>query len=80
LTGTYYSWAKMKQRCLNPKSTQWRWYGARGITVCERWLIFDNFLADMGERPSQKHTLDRVNNDGNYEPSNCVWSIENHRH
>ncbi|HJY92490.1 MAG TPA: hypothetical protein VJ255_19550 [Candidatus Acidoferrum sp.] len=80
ITQTYLSWAKMKQRCLNPKQVQFKWYGGRGITVCERWLIFDNFLADMGERPSRKHTINRINNDGNYEPSNCEWSINNHRH
>jgi hypothetical protein len=77
---TYRTWEAMKRRCLNPKSTQWKYYGGRSIAVCERWLVFDNFLADMGERPSKKHTLDRINNEGNYEPGNCEWSTHNHRH
>ncbi len=65
----------MKQRCLNPKSTSFKNYGGRGITVCDRWLKFENFLSDMGERPAGK-TLDRKEVDKNYEPSNCKWSTE----
>jgi len=70
---TYRSWKEMRQRCSNPNTTQWKWYGGRGITVCKRWEKFENFIADMGERPDGK-TLDRIDSDGNYEPSNCKWS------
>jgi len=63
----------MVQRCTNPKAQAWRNYGGRGISVCERWLKFENFLADMGERPAGLD-LDRINNDGNYELGNCRWT------
>lgn len=63
----------MKGRCLNPKDPYWKNYGGRGIQICERWMTFENFLSDMGERP-QGRTLDRKDNDGNYEPGNCIWS------
>lgn len=67
------SWRSMKDRCLNPKHIAFHHYGGRGITVCERWMEFENFLADMGERPDGK-TLDRINVSGNYEPGNCRWA------
>lgn len=70
---TYNSWASMKQRCNYPKSASYERYGGRGISVCERWLTFDNFLADMGVRP-EGMTLDRKGANGNYEPDNCKWS------
>lgn len=71
---TYKSWQAMKERCTNPKQKGYPSYGGRGITVCERWRTFGNFLADMGERPAG-HTLDRYpNNGGNYEPGNCRWA------
>lgn len=71
---TFVSWRAMKMRCGNPNHPGYERYGGRGISVCDRWQAFDNFLADMGERPEGR-TLDRwPNNDGNYEPSNCRWA------
>ena len=74
ITKVYYVWSAMVQRCVNPKSTKYMDYGGRGIKVCERWLDFENFISDMGDRPSVDHTLERINNDGHYEVSNCKWA------
>lgn len=70
---TYVSWSNMIQRCTNPNHHRYPLYGGRGIEVCESWHLFVNFLADMGERPGGL-TLDRENNDGNYEKDNCRWA------
>lgn len=70
----YHNWEQMIQRCNNPKKDNYHLYGGRGIKVCERWRNFANFIADMGEKPTTKHSIDRIDNDGNYEPSNCKWS------
>lgn len=72
-TPTHRTWTSMLSRCEDPRCASWRYYGARGIKVCDRWHGFTNFLADMGQRPSLDHQLDRVDPDGNYEPDNCRW-------
>jgi hypothetical protein len=73
-TPTYTSWVLMIQRCTNPKATGYAKYGGRGITVCDRWRYsFENFYADMGERPEGK-TIHRLDSDGNYKPGNCKWA------
>jgi hypothetical protein len=72
-TPTYRSWKAMRTRCKNPSTPAYKNYGGRGITVCERWLKFENFLADMGER-QQGHSLERKDNNKGYRPDNCVWA------
>lgn len=71
-TSTYSIWQNMKSRCRNVKHPMYKYYGGRGITYCERWETYQNFLADMGERP-EGLTLHRKNNDGNYNTDNCAW-------
>ncbi len=72
-TPLYVAWFNMKQRCLNPRHPQYKDYGGRGITVCEQWLTFENFAADMGPKPPSL-TLDRADNSLGYSRSNCRWA------
>lgn len=68
-------WRGMKSRCERPSDPKYPRYGARGIKLCARWQTFDNFYADMCDRPSAQHTLERTNNDGDYEPGNVIWAL-----
>lgn len=72
----YQSWEAMINRCVVGSEHYDKYYRERGIAVCDRWRQFENFLADMGRKPSRGHSLDRIDNDGNYEPGNCRWATK----
>jgi hypothetical protein len=73
-TAEYRAWAAMIGRCYNSNNPRFPYYGGRGVKVCSRWRTFENFLRDMGEKPGQSFSLDRINTNGNYSPSNCQWA------
>lgn len=75
-TREHATWLDMRNRCRNPDAHNYARYGGRGIEVCERWDTFENFLADMGPKPGKGYSIERMDNDGNYEPSNCKWATQ----
>lgn len=80
-TTEYNIWTGIKQRCTNKDHSYFKYYGGKGVTICDRWAnSFQNFYDDMGPRPSEGHSIDRIKTSGNYEPSNCKWSTWDEQH
>ncbi len=79
-TAEYNTWLRMKQRCNDPNCERYPRYGGRGIKICSRWQVFENFFQDMGPKPSPIYSIERVNNDGDYDPSNCKWATRDEQY